>query len=302
MVSPRSKRRAVRLVAGLCSQRRACRYLELHRSSSRYREKGPNDWLLALQKQVEHFSKKYPRLGYRKLTRILKNDGWKVGKKLIQRIRRECGLRVRRWLKKFRRRGKSTGVIPTRAERIDHVWCWDFVADRTDNGGKLRLLSIVDEYTRECLVIHVARKITAEDLVSIMDKLIQERGVPGHIRSDNGPEFIAKILQKWLLEKKIKTLYIEPGSPWQNGHIESFNACLRDECIDREIILSLAEARVLAQDYKNHYNQQRPHGGVGYRTPAQANREARQALASSRPTDSFHQELVHSIQPAIISP
>jgi transposase InsO family protein len=175
-------------------------------------------------------------------------------------------------------------------------------ANKTSSFIRINGKKSFPEYTRECLVIHVARKITAEDLVSIMDKLIQERGVPGHIRSDNGPEFIAKILQKWLLEKKIKTLYIEPGSPWQNGHIESFNACLRDECIDREIILSLAEARVLAQDYKNHYNQQRPHGGVGYRTPAQANREARQALASSRPTDSFHQELVHSIQPAIISP
>jgi len=301
MVSPRHKRRAVRLVTvtGLCSQRRACRYLGLHRSSSRYEPKEPSDWLLKLHQQVERFSLKYPRLGYRKLTRILRNEGWKVGKKLIQRIRRECGLRVRRWIKKFHKRGKTTGVVPTKAETINHVWCWDFVADRTDNGGKLRILSIVDEYTRECLAIHVARKITATDLITLMNQLIQTRGIPGHIRSDNGPEFIAKILQQWLKNNQIKTLYIDPGSPWQNGHIESFNACLRDECINRELILSVAEARVLSEDYRRHYNDERPHGGIGYRTPAQARREA---LASSRPTGSFHQELVPSLNPAIINP
>ena len=301
MVSPQHKRRAVQLVkeAGLCSERRACQYLRINRSSGRYRQKEPSDWLLKLNKQVQSHSKKYPRLGYRKLTRILQSEGWKVGKKLIQRIRRECGLRVKRWLKKQSRRGQSTGSIPTKAKGIDHVWCWDFVAERTDDGGKLRILSIVDEYTRECLAIHVARTITSSDLITLMDNLIAKRGIPGHIRSDNGPEVIAKILQKWLQHRNIKTLYIDPGSPWQNGHIESFNACLRDECLNQELILSVAEARVISEDYRQHYNNQRPHGGIGYRTPVQAYREA---LGSSRPTDSFHQELETSSNTAMINP
>jgi putative transposase len=137
MVSPLHKRRAVQAVValGLCSQRRACRYLDLHRSSGRYQNKGPSDWLLGLREQIEALSRKYPRLGYRKLTRLLMAEGWKAGKKLVQRIRRECGLRVKRWLPRPRRRGRSTGTIPTRAERLNHVWSWDFVADRTDNGG-----------------------------------------------------------------------------------------------------------------------------------------------------------------------
>ena len=143
MVSPAQKRQAVRgvVAAGLCSQRRACRYLGLHRSSGRYREKAPSDWLLRLHRQVETLSRKHPRLGYRKLTRMLRSEGWKVGKKLVQRLRRESGLRVKRWRPRPRRRGKSTGTIPTRAERLNHVWSWDFVADRTP--------SILDQTTDE---------------------------------------------------------------------------------------------------------------------------------------------------------
>jgi len=290
MVSPLHKRRAVAQVvtAGLCSQRRACRYLGLHRSSGRYQNKGPTQWLLRLGERLEALSRKHPRLGYRKLTRLLRAEGWKVGKKLVQRLRRECGLRVKRWLPRRRRRGQSTGTIPTRAERLNHVWSWDFVADRTDNGGRLRILSLIDEHSRECLALHVARKLTGHDLVEVMERLVAERGAPEHIRSDNGSEFIARILRDWLARRGVKTLYIEPGSPWQNGHIESFNGSLRDECLDRELMLSVAEARVLAEDYRRHYNEERPHGGIGYRTPAQARQEA---LASSRPLGSFRPEL-----------
>ena len=142
MVSPLQKRRAVRGVvqAGRCSERRACRYLGLHRSSHRHALKQPSDWLLRLHTQIEWLSRKYPRLGYRKLVRLLRREGWQVGRKLVQRIRREHGLRVKRWAKRPRRRGKSTGTIPTRAERVNHVWTWDFISDRTDNGGKLRIL------------------------------------------------------------------------------------------------------------------------------------------------------------------
>jgi putative transposase len=276
MVSPQHKQRAVEGVVktGLCSQRRACRYLGLHRSSSRYERKAPTDWLLRLHEEVEVLSRK-----------------------LVQRIRRDCGLRVKRWQRRPRRRGRSTGTIPTRAERLNHVWSWDFVADRTDNGGKLRILTVIDEYSRECLALHVARKLTAEDLIEVMERLVAERGAPAHMRSDNGSEFIARLLQKWLAERQVKTLYIEPGSPWQNGHVESFNGSLRDECLDRELMLSVAEARVLIEDYRRHYNEERPHGGIGYRTPAQARLEA---LGSSRPSGSLRQELESNNTPVTL--
>lgn len=296
-MSPRQKRQAVAQVVsrGLCSERAACRYLGLHRSSGRYREKEPSDWLKRLRGEVERLSRKYERLGYRKLTRMLREGGWRAGKKLVQKIRRECGLRVKRWKPKRRRQGHSTGVIPTRAERLNHVWTWDFVADRTDNGGRLRILSILDEYSRECLELHVARKLTAHDLIEVMERLEGERGLPEHIRSDNGSEFIARTLQQWLARRRVKTLYIEPGSPWQNGHVESFNGSLRDECLNRELMLSVAEARVLIEDYRRHYNEERPHGGIGYRTPAQARLEA---LASSRPAGSLRPEL----EPSTLNP
>jgi transposase InsO family protein len=300
MVSPAQKRRAAQgvVATGLCSQRRACRYLGLHRSSGRYRQTGPTERLLRLHEQIEALSRKHPRLGYRKLTRLLRTEGWNAGKKLVQRIRRECGLRVKRWMKRPRRRGCSTGTIPTRAERLNQVWSWDFVADRTDNGGRLRILCLIDEHSRECLALQVARKLTAQDLLEVMERLVAERGAPEHIRSDNGSEFIARILQQWLARHQVKTLYIEPGSPWQNGHVESFNGSLRDECLDREVMLSVAEARVLIEDYRRHYNEERPHGGIGYRTPVQARREA---LDSSRPPGSLRPELDPS-QPTSMIP
>ena len=276
MVSPLQKRRAVQGVvnAGLCSERRACRYLGVHRSSHRHPPKAPSDWLLRLHAQIEMLSHQYPRLGYRKLVRLLRRDGWQVGRKLVQRIRRERGLRVKRWMKRPRRRGRSTGTIPTKAQGVNHVWSWDFISDRTDNGGKLRILSILDEYSRECLALQVARQLTAADLIEVMDRLVAQRGVPAHIRSDNGSEFVARTLQSWLADRHVKTLYIAPGSPWQNGHVESFHGSLRDECLDRELMLSVAEARVVIEDYRRYYNEVRPHGGLGYRTPTQAFNEA----------------------------
>ena len=169
------------------------------------------------------------------------------------------------------------------------MWSWDFLSDRTDNGGKLRILSVTDEYSRECLALHVARKLTATDLVEVMETLVAQRGTPAHIRRDNGREFVARTLQGWLAVRQVKTLYIEPASPWQNGHVESFHGSLRDECLDRELMLRVAEARVVIEDYRWYDNEGRPHGGIGDRTPAQACREA-QALAAN-PASSLHQEL-----------
>ena len=243
---------------------------------------------MRLHQHIESLSHKYPRLGYRKLARLLRREGWQAGRKLVQRIRRECGLRVKRWMKRPRRRGRSTGTIPTRAQGINHVWSWDFISDRTDIGGKLRILSIIDEYSRECLALHVARKLTANDLVEVMEKLVAQRGAPGHIRSDNGSEFVARTLQGWLAKRHIKTLYIEPASPWQNAHVESFHGSLRDECLDRELMLSVAEARVVIEDYRRYYNEVRPHGGIAYRTPAQACNEAQAfdtKMASPQPPE-----------------
>ena len=284
MVSPSHKRRAVQGVTaeGLCSQRRACRYLGLHRSSHRHPAKQPSEWLLRLHQQIEAFSHQYPRLGYRKLTYLLRREGWQAGRKLVQRIRREHGLRVKRWTKRPRRRGHSTGTIPTKAQGINHVWSWDFISDRTDQGGKLRVLSIIDEYSRECIALHVARQLTAADLIAVMERLVTQRGAPAHLRSDNGSEFVARTLQRWLAQRNIKTLYIEPASPWQNGHVESFHGSLRDECLERELMLSVAEARVVIEDYRRHYTDVRPHGGIGYRTPTSV---SRQELAPTIKTD-----------------
>ena len=174
---------------------------------------------MRLHAQIELLSSKHPRLGYRKLVRLLRKAGWQVGRQLVQRSRRAHGLRVKRWTKRPRRRGRSTGAIPTKAQEANHVWTWDFISDRTDNGGKLRILSILDAHTRECLALHVARQLTAADLIEVMEELVAQRGAPAHIRSDNGSEFVARTLQSWLAARQVKTLYIAPGSPWQNGHV-----------------------------------------------------------------------------------
>jgi transposase InsO family protein len=167
-----------------------------------------------------------------------------------------------------RRRGVSTG-LPTRAEHRNHVWTWDFVHDTTVRGGKLRMLNVIDEYTRECLCIYVSRRIDAKTVRQVLSGLIDVHGAPGYIRSDNGPEFIEKKLQKWLADHEIKTIYIDPGSPWQNGFMESFNARLRDECLDREQLWTLTEARVVLEDWRWHYNHVRPHRSLGYITPTE---------------------------------
>jgi len=164
---------------------------------------------------------KHPRYGYRRIAALLRQDGWRVGRRHIQRLRRVEGLRVPPSRRKLFRRGVSTG-LPTTATHLGHVWTWDFIADATVRGGALRILTILDEYTRECHVLHVDRALRSEDVLSWLQKAIAEHGAPEHLRSDNGSEFIAKIVQGWLAENHIKTIYIEPGSPWQNGFCGEF--------------------------------------------------------------------------------
>ena len=224
-MSASAKRQAVRRVVegGLCSERRACRYLGLRRSSCQYRSQEAPEATKKLVKRIVWLSRKYPRYGYRRIRALLLREGWKAGRKFVQRIRRQEGLGVKGRGPRRRRRGHST-ALPTRATRLNEVWSWDFVHDRTDNGSSLKMLTLMDEYSRQCLKIRVSRKLKAKDVLDALAEAMAERGVPAHIRSDNGPEFIAREVQDWLEEMGICTIYIDPGSPWQNGHVEPSGA------------------------------------------------------------------------------
>lgn len=297
-MSPGHKRQiAEKLVSGgRCTGRAACRHFGLHRSTFAYRAKQPDAWLSKLKSAVRRVSNKYPEMGYPKIARLLKREGWSVGVRIVQRLRRELGLAVPAKKPKRRRRGPSTG-LPTKATHRNHVWTWDFVHDTTMRGGTLRTLNILDEYTRECLCIHVDRRINARKVRRIVSALIERHGTPDHIRSDNGSEFIERGLRHWLAEKKIKTLYIEPGSPWQNGYVESFNARFREECLNREQLWTLTEARVVIEDWRWKYNNIRPHRSLGYITPLEFSQELLdetepiQCRASSRPTASLRPDI-----------
>ena len=200
---------------------------------------------------------------------MLEKEGWRVNHKKVERIWRRESLKVPQKQPKRKRLWLNDGsCVRLRPEHKDHVWSYDFVAARTEDGRSLRLLNIIDEYTRECLSILVKRKITSQDVIDQLFQLFIFRSIPEHIRSDNGPEFTAKALREWLNHLEVKTLYIEPGSPWENGYIESFNGKLRDELLNREIFTTLTEAKVLIEQWRRDYNQVRPHSSLGYRPPA----------------------------------
>jgi putative transposase len=251
------------------SERRACRVLGQPRSSQRYvSTKAGKD--AALVERMMAFSEKNPRYGYRRVWALLRREGWAANKKRIQRLWREADLKVPAKERKRRRMGASeNGCTRRRAEYIDHLWSYDFAMDATGDGRRLKVMPIVDEYSRECLALEMERSITAEDVVEVLDRLFTERGEPDYIRSDNGPEFIAEAVKRWLAACGVKTLYIEPGAPWENAYSETFISRLRDELLDREVFANLKEAQVLAEDYRDHYNHHRPHGALGYLTPAE---------------------------------
>jgi len=249
-------------------ERRACKALGQPRSSQRYSSLPLNDEE-PLVARIVQLASRYGRYGYRRITGLLRLEGWRVNHKRVERIWRREGLKVPQ--KQPKRSGlwlNDGSCVRLRPEHRNHVWSYDFVMARTSNGRPLRMLNIIDEYTRECLCIKVARKITAQDVLEELFDLIVEKGLPDHIRSDNGPEFTAKAVREWLSKIGVQTLFIEPGSPWENGYIESFNGKFRDELLNGEIFTTLLEARVLIENWRREYNHIRPHSSLGCRPPA----------------------------------
>ena len=250
------------------SERRACQVLGQARSTQHrvHEISGEEARLVA---DVTALAIRYGRYGYRRITALLLEKGWIVNHKRVERIWRREGLKVP---KKQPKRGRlwlnDGSCIRLRPEHKDHVWSYDFVASRTADGRAFKILTILDEYTRECPAILVGRRLTSEDVIDQLFNLFVLRGIPEHIRSDNGPEFTAKAIRKWLARIGVNALFIEPGSPWENGYIESFNGKMRDELLNREIFTTLTEAKVLIADWRKEYNQVRPHSSLGYRPPA----------------------------------
>lgn len=214
-------------------------------------------------------ARQYGRYGYRKIAALLRQAGWSVSDGRVERIWKREGLKVPQKQPKRGRLWLTDGsCIRLRPERPNHVWAYDFVEDRTHDGHRFRMLTIVDEFAHECLAIRVSRKLKAVDVIDTLADLFIVRGIPGHIRSDNGPEFVAKAVQDWIAAVGAKTAYIEPGSPWENGYIESFNARLRDELLNGEIFYTLREAQIIIESWRRHYNAVRPHVSLGYKPPA----------------------------------
>ena len=250
------------------SERRICAVLEQPRSTQRQEQRISQEQQ-QLTTRITELALEYGRYGYRRITALLRYEGWHVNHKRVERIWRLEGLKVPIKQPKRRRLWFNDGsCIRLRPTHRNHVWSYDFVADRTSNGKALRILNIIDEYTRECLSIYLGRKITANDVVEALAKLFVVRGTPQYIRSDNGPEFVAEIVRTWLHNVGVETLFIEPGSPWENGYIESFNGKLRDELLNGEIFDTMYEAEVVTEQWRKHYNTIRPHSSLKYRPPA----------------------------------
>lgn len=250
------------------SERRACRVLGQARSTHRHEAEISDDERRLVERIVE-LARQYGRYGYRRITAMLQHEGWRVNHKRVERIWRQEGLKVPKKQPKRGRLWLSDGsCVRLRAEYPNHVWSYDFLMDRTHDGRPLRMLNIVDEYTRECLSIDVGRRLTSEDVLDRLAELFVQRGTPVYLRSDNGPELTAKAVREWLDRVRVQTLYIEPGSPWENGYVESFNGKLRDELLNREIFYTLTEARVLVEGWRREYNGIRPHSALRYRPPA----------------------------------
>jgi putative transposase len=250
------------------SERKACYVLGQARSTQRYRIQ-VKDKESGLISRVIELAGKYGRYGYRRITALLRQEGFKVNHKRVERIWRQEGLKVP---KKQPKRGRlwlnDGSCVRQRAEYPNHLWSYDFALERTQDDRPVRILAVMDEFTRECLAMDVSRRLTSEDVLYRLGQLFVQRGLPTYIRSDNGSEFTAKAVRDWLKRLGVQTLFIVPGSPWENGYIESFIGKMRDELLNREIFYTLSEARVLIESWRKHYNTKRPHSSIGYRPPA----------------------------------
>jgi putative transposase len=278
VVSPRARRSIVERIVterGL-SQRHACELVSVQRSSARYVCRARSDEVetVALVREYAH---EQPMYGYRIIAAMLKHDGYQINRKRVYRIWQQEGLQLPRRKAIKRRYGDSTGTL-RRASHPNDVWTYDFLEGRTERGGKLRMLTVLDEYTRECLTIHVARSISSHQVIAVLEWLFLLRGAPGHLRSDNGPEFIAYALKQWLLDRHCNTLYIKPGSPWENPFIESFNGTFRSECLDRWVFADGHEAQIVIEQWRQEYNHRRPHSSLGYLPPAAFAEQVRLSL------------------------
>lgn len=250
------------------SERHACSALGVHRSTVRRPSQKADDEK-ALTQDIIRLAQQYGRYGYRRITALLQLEGWRVNHKRVERIWREQGLKVPKKQSKRKRLYLNDGsCIRLRPLYQNHVWSYDFVADRLSNGKKIRMLTVIDEYSRECLAIRVDYQLKSDDVIDVLGTLFLTKGLPNYIRSDNGSEFTSECLQKWLRDLDIKTAYIEPGSPWENGLNERFNGSLRDECLNLEYFHTLKEARVIIGQWVDEYNHIRPHSSLGYRPPA----------------------------------
>ena len=250
------------------SERRRCRLVQLSRTSLRYRSRrGQRD--VALADELGRLARRHPRYGYRRMCALLRHRGWNVNPKRVARVWREAGLRVPQRQRKRRQLGHSdNGIVRHRPEYENHVWTYDFIADQTEDGRRLKLLVVMDEFTRQVLTIRCSRSCTGPDVVNTLGKLFRLHGVPEHIRSDNGPEFIAKAVRSFLKQLGVGTLFIQPGAPWENAYIESFNSRFRDEFLDRELFQNLKEVQLLAEPWRIEYNTIRPHSSLGQLPPA----------------------------------
>ena len=269
MVGPASRRRAVKVVVetGLGNPAQACRALNLARSTF-YHAPKPAKKSQRLRRPIVALSRKHPRYGYRRITALLRRSGQQVNAKRVPRIRSREGFQVSRRQRRCKRVGLSTAERQ-RATRTNDVWSWDFVSDQTENGSHFRILTLIDEHSRQCLATYAGWSIRAQDVITVVEAAFARYGRPKHLRSDNGPEFIAYARQDWLAASQVKTLYIKPGSPWENGHIESFHDKLRGECLNRELFGSLLEAQIILGQWRTEYNDERPHSSLRYQTPSE---------------------------------
>jgi len=310
--APRRREGVKRLRDQSLSERQASRLVGVSRSTARYRPHPRDDAPLA--ERLKRLARRKKRYGYRRAWATLRRAGERINHKRVYRVWRKEGLSLKN--RPRRKRARSGASVPCQATHPNHVWTYDFIHDACDSGRKLKLLTLLDEFTRECLAIEVDPSIRAGRVIEVLQPLFAQRGRPEFLRSDNGPEFVACQLKAWLAEAGTQTHYIEPGSPWQNGFGESFHSRLRDECLNGEVFATVAEARVVTELWRREYNQERPHSSLGYRTPTEfrAAWEAQSRAGENRPrlglslgglTDAHHyegqtplaQDLPPSVQP-----